>query len=71
MSILKHVADKAHFYSLYSVVTLKIRPRLPKSDQIFKLSRYYNIMKFGQNPSFALRDRVQKSVFWSKFEKFI
>ena len=36
VSILKHVADKAHFYSLYSVVTLKFRSRLPKSDQIFK-----------------------------------
>ena len=36
-------ADNAHFYSLYSVVTLKIRSRLPKSDQIFKLSQRYNI----------------------------
>ena len=28
-------ADKAHFYSLYSVVTLKIRSRSPKSNQFF------------------------------------
>ena len=36
-------ADKAHFYSLYSVVTLKIRSRSQKSDQIFKPSQYYNV----------------------------
>ena len=36
-------ADKAHFYSLYSVVTLKIRSRSPKSKQIFKPSKPYNI----------------------------
>ena len=29
-------ADKVHFDSLYSVVTLKIRSRSPKSNQIFK-----------------------------------
>ena len=28
-------ADKAHFYRLYSVMTLKIRSRSPKSNQIF------------------------------------
>ena len=28
-------AEKSHFYSLYSVVTLKIRSRSPKSNQFF------------------------------------
>ena len=28
-------ADNAHFYSLYSEVTLKIRSRSPKSNQFF------------------------------------
>ena len=28
-------ADKAHFYSLYTVVSLKIRSRSPKSNQFF------------------------------------
>ena len=31
------------FYSIYSVVTLKIRPRSPNSNQIFKPSQRYNI----------------------------
>ena len=35
-------AHKPHFYTLYSVVTLKIRSS-PKSDQIFKPSQHYNI----------------------------
>ena len=33
---------QSSFYSLYSVVTLKIRSRSPKSDQIFKPSQRYN-----------------------------
>ena len=113
------VCRQGSFYSLYSVVTLKIRSMSPKSEQIFTLSQRYNIwslarirhlvqgigcrqtfsvkiwkkysfivwwpwklgqghqnlikslihtnvtiyMSFGQNPSFASRDRVQTSFF--------
>ena len=35
-------ADKTHFYSLYSVVTLKLMSKSPKSNQIFQLSQGYN-----------------------------
>ena len=35
-------ADKAHFYSLYSVATLKIRSRSSNFNQIFSLSQRYN-----------------------------
>ena len=55
-------------FSLYSVVTLKIRSRSLKSNQIFQPSQQY--MKFGLNPSFGSRDRVQISFFWSKTENF-
>ena len=55
-------ADKAH---LYSVVTLKIWSRSPKSNQIFKPSQSYN-MEFGQNPSFGSRDRVQTRFFFGQ-----
>ena len=52
---------KAHFYSLYRV-TLKIRSRSPKSNQIFKPSQRYN----------RIRHLVQEIgcrqvFFWSKF----
>ena len=35
-------ADKAHFYSLYSVMTVKIRSRSTNFNQIFSLSQWYN-----------------------------
>ena len=54
-------ADKAHFYILYSVVSLKIRSRSPKSDQIFKLPQR-TVYEFWPE-SFGSRDRVQKSFF--------
>ena len=56
-------ADKAYYYSLYSVVTLKIRSNL----LTIKIIQY---ITFGQSPSFGSRDRVQTS-FWSKFDKVL
>ena len=53
-------------FSLYSLVTLKIRSRSPKSNQIFQPSQQY--MKFGLNPSFGSRDRVQISFFGQKLK---
>ena len=38
----RYNADKAHLYSLYSVVTLKIRSRSPNLNQIFSLSQRHN-----------------------------
>ena len=35
-------AYKAHFYNLSNVVTLRINPRSPKSDQVFCLSQSLN-----------------------------
>ena len=55
-------ADNAHFYSLYSVMTLKIRSRSPKSNQFFIITTIPYIT-FGQNPSSDSRDRVQTSFF--------
>ena len=45
---------KLIFYSLYSVVTLKIRSRSSKSTQI--LARIHH------------SDRMQTSCFWTKFD---
>ena len=56
------------FYSLYSVVTLKITSWSPKSNQIFLTIPIIQCTKFGQNLSFGLRDRVQTSCFGSKFD---
>ena len=56
-------------FSLYSVVTLKIRSRSPKSDQIFKPSQHYNIWSLAR-----MRHLVQeiwcRQAFWSKFYSF-
>ena len=65
----RYNAVNAHVYSLCSVVTMKIRLRSPKSNQNFKPSSTLQYMKFGQNPSFDSRDRVQIHLFESKFEK--
>ena len=51
------------FYSLYSVVNLKIWSWSPKSNQFFNYPKY---IKFGQNPSFGSRDRVQTSFSGAK-----
>ena len=53
-------------YSFYSVVTLKIKSRSPKSNQIFKPSQHYNTW---------ICHSVQEIVgcrqaFWSNFEDF-
>ena len=40
--------DKAHFYSVYSAVTLKMRTRSPKSNRIFKSSQCYNIWSLAR-----------------------
>ena len=61
-------ADKTHFYSLYSVVTLKIRSRSPKSNHFILIIPMIQYIKFGQNPSFGSRDRMQTSFFWSRFD---
>ena len=42
------VCRQYSFYSLYSVVNLKIRSMSPKSDQIFKLSQRYNIWSLAR-----------------------
>ena len=53
-------AEKAHFYSLYSVVTLKIRSRSPKSNLLtIPMIQYAN---FGQKLSFCSRDRRRQAV---------
>ena len=55
------------FQSLYSVVTLKIRSRSPKSNQIFKPSPYYNIWSLA-----TIRHLSQeigcRQAFLSKFQ---
>ena len=61
----RYSAAKAHFYSLYSVVNLKIRTRSTKSNQSFWLSQWYNI-KFDQKTAFGSRDRVHISFFGKK-----
>ena len=42
------VCRQGSFYSLYSVVTLKIRSMSINSDQIFKLSKRYNIWSLAR-----------------------
>ena len=49
------------------MVSLKIRSRSPKSNQLLTIPMLQYI-KFGQNPSFGSRDRVQTSCVWSKFD---
>ena len=60
-------ADKAHFYSLFSVVTLKLDQGHQNLTDSFNYSND-TIHTFGQNPSFGSRDRVQTSFFWLKFD---
>ena len=63
-------ADKAHSYSPYSAVTLKIRSWPSKSDQNFKPSQRYNIWSSAHNLSFDSRDRVQTSFFGQNLTNF-
>ena len=58
----RYTADKAHFYSLNSVVTLQIGSRSPNCLIILMILVQY--MKLGLNPSFGTRDRVQTSFCW-------
>ena len=53
----RYSEDEAHFYSLYSVVTLKSRSKSPKST-IFLIIPMIQYIKFGQNPSFCSRGRL-------------
>ena len=50
--------------SVYSVVTLKMRSKSPKSNSLITMIQY---IKFGQRLSFGSRDRLQTNLFWSKF----
>ena len=62
--------DKAHFYSLYTVVTLKIRPRSLKFDQIFKPSQRYNIWSLARIRHLVQEMGCRQVFFCSKFENF-
>ena len=56
--------DKAYFYSLYSVVTLKLgKGQVNKIFLNLLTISMLQYIKFGQNPSFVSRDRVQTSFF--------
>ena len=56
-------ADEAHFYSLYSVVTLEIRSRSPKSDHIFKPSQSYNIWSLARIHHLSQEIGCRQAVF--------
>ena len=60
----KQTVDKAHFYSLNTVVTLKTEQG-HQNLIIFSSIPVIQYMKFGLNPSFGSRDRVQTSFIWS------
>ena len=58
----RYGTEKADFHSLYWLVTLKIRSRSLKSNQLYCVTMVLYI-NFGQNPSFGSRDIVRKQNF--------
>ena len=70
---------QAHFYSLYSVVTLNIRSMSPKSNQIFKPSQRYKIWNLarirllvqdtGCRQAFFFYQNLKNSKCWCDLEK--
>ena len=66
----RYSADKAHFYNLYSVVTLKILSRPPKSKKFFKPSQHYNIRRVGRICHLVQEIGYGQAFLESKLENF-
>ena len=66
------VQTRLIFYSLCSVLTLKIRSRSPKSDQIFKPTQRYNVLSLARICRLVQEIWCRQAFFClSKFEYFI
>ena len=59
----KIVCKKADFYSLYRIVTLKIRSRSPTYNQLLYCATRKQYVELGQNPLFSSRDNMGKPYF--------
>ena len=64
------VCRQASFYSLYSVVTLKIRSMSPKSNQISKLSQRYNIWSLARIRHLVQETGCRQIFFGQNLKKF-